>query len=92
MKHYKDLDNNIYAYELDGSQDHIIPTHFIQITDAQAKEILNEKDKKNQPVLTYADKRKLEYPPIDKQLDTLYHGGYDVWKASIKRIKDKYPK
>ena len=26
------------------------------------------------------------------QLDDLYHNGIDGWKASIKVIKDKYPK
>ena len=33
-----------------------------------------------------------EYPSIQDQLDILYHGGYDAWKAVIQAIKDKYPK
>jgi len=32
------------------------------------------------------------YPSIVDQLDTLYHGGYDAWKASIDAVKNKYPK
>ena len=36
--------------------------------------------------------RKLEYPPIEDQLDKIYHSGVDAWKADIKVIKDKYPK
>jgi hypothetical protein len=44
------------------------------------------------PVITYATKRQSEYPPVAEQLDTLYHGGYDAWKAEIQAIKDKYPK
>jgi hypothetical protein len=36
--------------------------------------------------------RRNEYPSIEKQLDTLYHGGYDAWKAEITAIKNKYPK
>jgi hypothetical protein len=40
----------------------------------------------------YIAKRRAEYPPITEQLDTLYHGGYDAWKAEIQAIKDKYPK
>lgn len=36
--------------------------------------------------------RSLEYPTIQEQLDTLYHGGLAEWKASIKAVKDKYPK
>lgn len=32
------------------------------------------------------------YPSIADQLDTLYHGGYDAWKAQVKAIKDQFPK
>ena len=32
------------------------------------------------------------YPPIVDQLDDLYHNGIDGWKATIKAVKDKYPK
>jgi hypothetical protein len=40
----------------------------------------------------YKDLRRAEYPSIPDQLDTLYHGGYDAWKATIQAVKDKYPK
>lgn len=40
----------------------------------------------------YKYQRAAEYPSIADQLDTLYHGGYDAWKAQVKAIKDKYPK
>ena len=40
----------------------------------------------------YKDLRQAEYPSIADQLDTLYHGGLDAWKAQIKTVKDKYPK
>ena len=36
--------------------------------------------------------RYLEYPPLQEQLDKIYHSGVDAWKADIKAIKDKYPK
>lgn len=36
--------------------------------------------------------RRNEYPSIPDQLDDIYHNGIDGWKASIKLIKDKYPK
>lgn len=40
MKHYKDPANNdLYAYESDGSQDEWIKPGLIQITDAEADEI-----------------------------------------------------
>ena len=40
----------------------------------------------------YITQRQQAYPSIVDQLDTLYHGGYDAWKASIQAIKDTYPK
>ena len=40
----------------------------------------------------YQQQRAAEYPSIADQLDTLYHGGYDAWRASIQAVKDKYPK
>ena len=36
--------------------------------------------------------RAAEYPPLEEQLDKIYHSGVDAWKADIKAIKDKYPK
>lgn len=41
---------------------------------------------------TYKYLRASEYPSIKTQLDTLFHEGYDGWKATIQAVKDKYPK
>ena len=43
-------------------------------------------------VTTYTEARAAEYPPLEEQLDKIYHSGIDAWKADIKVIKDKYPK
>ena len=40
----------------------------------------------------YQRNRAAEYPSFADQFDTLYHGGYDAWKAQIDAIKLKYPK
>jgi hypothetical protein len=40
----------------------------------------------------YKYKRAAEYPSFADQFDTLYHGGYDAWKATIDSVKAKYPK
>ena len=45
-----------------------------------------------QQVDTYVERRQKEYPSIVDQLDDIYHNGIDGWKATIKVIKDKYPK
>ncbi len=41
---------------------------------------------------SYKSQRRAEYPKIQDQLDDIYHNGIDGWKATIKAIKDKYPK
>ena len=40
----------------------------------------------------YKEKRVKEYPDFASQLDDIFHNGIDGWKATIKNIKDKYPK
>jgi len=40
----------------------------------------------------YKEKRSAEYPPIEDQLDDIYHNGVAGWKTTIKAVKDKYPK
>jgi hypothetical protein len=55
MKTYKNLNNDLYAYEEDGSQDHLIPNEFILITEDEANAIRAEKQAKfevENPVVT----------------------------------------
>jgi hypothetical protein len=40
----------------------------------------------------YIYKRAEEYPELVDQLDMIFHGGVEEWKAQIQAIKDKYPK
>ena len=48
--------------------------------------------KYQEEVNVYQEKRKLEYPDLEDQLDKIYHTSLTAWKADIKAIKDKYPK
>ena len=41
---------------------------------------------------SYRSKRRAEYPRFEEQFDQIYNEGIDAWKATIKAIKDKYPK
>jgi len=41
---------------------------------------------------SYKSQRRAEFPSVESQLDDIYHNGIDAWKATIKAIKDKYPK
>lgn len=47
--------------------------------------------KVNVPV-DYQDRRKIEYPKIEDQLDMIFHNGIDAWRDQISKIKAKYPK
>jgi hypothetical protein len=94
MKHYLSPDNKVFAYEADGSQDHLIPDNYTPITN-------NEVQTRNQQIqqaafnaLTYAEKRKTDYPAIGDQLDALYHAGVfpAEMAALLRAVKDKYPK
>lgn len=41
MKYFKNENNQVFAFESDGSQDDFIPSNLIAITDAEADEIRN---------------------------------------------------
>ncbi len=40
----------------------------------------------------YKAQRAAAYPSIPDQLDLLYHGGMDAWKAAITAVKEEFPK
>ena len=42
--------------------------------------------------ISYVDARVAEYPPLQEQLDQIYHSGIEAWRTDITKIKDKYPK
>ncbi len=94
MKLYKDNNNNIYAYEADGSQDHLI-NNKISITQTEANVIQKEKEAQKFALLNYKEKRQQAYKPLAEQLDMQYHDsqdGTETWLNHIKEVKAKYPK
>jgi hypothetical protein len=94
MKHYLSPDNKVFAYEADGSQDHIIPSDYTPITNDEAQTRSQQVQQAAFSALTYAQKRKGEYPAIGDQLDALYHAGMfpAEMAALLRAVKDKYPK
>ena len=58
------------------------------------KDLEDEADRLHQVWLNnqYQRDRAKAYPSFAEQFDTLYHGGYDAWKASVDEVKNKYPK
>jgi len=94
MKHYKDTQNNIYAYELDGSQDHLILPEYVSISEEEVQEIAKQKQQAAFEALSYGEKRQSEYPSIGDQLDALWKGGQAATNmlALVQAVKAKYPK
>ena len=103
MKHYLNIETNeVFAYELDGSQDHLIPIDFKLLTDSELlnfrqkqQEDLNNQSHESFNILSYTEKRMLKYPSIEDQLDMLFWDKINnttTWIDSIKEIKNKYPK
>jgi len=84
---YKDLENNLHF--LDSTEfEHLLPAGCVQITDEEAETIRLSKV----VPFTYKDLRAAAYPSIVDQLDTIFHGGLDAWKAEIQAVKTQFPK
>lgn len=91
MKLFKDAENNVFAYEEDGSQDDLIGGK-TPITQAEATAINAAKQQAAFDGLGYREKRAMNYPSFGDQMDMIFHNGLDYWKQQIQLVKDKYPK
>jgi hypothetical protein len=93
MKFYRDHKNEIYAYEEDGSQDHLIGDK-IAVTEQEANSILSVRQAQQFESLSYVEKRRAAYPTIGEQLDALYHAGVfpPDMAERIRAVKQRYPK
>ena len=94
MKHYISPDNQLFAFESDGSQDHLIPSSYVFVDDDKAQTHRETQQSVEFESMSYAEKRRAEYPSIYEQLDALYHAGVfpEELANKIKAIKEKYPK
>lgn len=85
--HYKDSQNTLYWLEASEDPVRWLPEGCIAISNEEA-EALRPKP----PEPTYQQLRAAAYPSIHDQLDLLYHGGMDAWKAAITAVKEEFPK
>ena len=86
---YSILRNSDNTQFLKDSGDNIDYIQFLQDVKEQGISIVEGPDITTE---SYATLRQKEYPPIEDQLDKIYHSTLTAWKADIKAIKDKYPK
>lgn len=76
-----------------------VPNHYVAEVDGVEMRIATRPNQDPKEVLasmfnqkmTYIEKRLQEYPPIQEQLDMIYHD-IDAWREKIAFIKAKYPK
>lgn len=94
MKLFVDNDNKIWAYESDGSQDHLIGDK-TAITEQQAELIRNRLKQERFDALSYSEKRRSEYPPLSDYVDAVVKGDQaqiDAYVQACLAVKAKYPK
>ena len=88
--YYKSLDNSVHSLD-SADYEHLLPSGSVQITDEEAAQIVAA----SAPVLTYAQKRVAEYPPMTDYLDGIAKGDtaqVDAYIATCLAVKTKYPK
>ena len=72
MKLYKSPDNKVYAFEADGSQDHLIWKNFVAITQEEADVIIKaEQDRLQQEWLAKQPSKAEQIAQLQAQIDAL---------------------
>jgi hypothetical protein len=88
--YYKAPNNSLHVLD-SADYEHLLPSGSVQITDAEAAQIVAA----SAPVLTYAQKRISEYPPMTDYLDGIVKGDtaqVNTYIAACLAVKAKYPK
>ena len=88
--YYKSPNNSVHFLD-SADYEHLLPVGSVQITDEEAEAIRAA----NAPVLTYAQKRAAEYPPMTDYLDGIVKGDtaqVNAYIAACLAVKALYPK
>ncbi len=80
---FKDNNDGYYQFDWDGVSELPDWTKVLTQVDVVAPTVTPP---------TYQELRRAAYPSIPDQLDLLYHGGIDAWKATITAVKEEFPK
>ena len=96
MKHYLDkITNEIFAYELDGSQDSLIKEGLTLINDTELATALEQNEQTRVNALTYTERRFEAYPSLAEQADMAYwdrQNNTTTLDDAISAVKAKFPK
>ena len=72
MKYYKSPKNEVYAYELDGSQDYLIPDGFVAINNEEANAICEaQAQARYQEWLATQPTKEEQIAKLQEQIDAL---------------------
>lgn len=94
MPHYKDTNNGLHWIDSEEHESYL-PAGSVKITDAEAATIRTAAQQAALDAMTYADKRRGEYPPMTDYLDGVVKGDQaqiDAYIAACQAVKAKYPK
>jgi hypothetical protein len=95
MKHYKDSQGNVYAYEADGSQDHLIKPELIPIQASEVEPLILAKQQAMFDAQDYYRKRINSYPEVGEFVDAWVKGdgnALEEYRRKCLEVKAKYPK
>lgn len=94
MKHFKDSNNRVFAYNSDGSQDHLIGNK-TPITTEEAAELATAVQQQHWDSEDYYRKRLYSYPPLGDFVDAWVKGddsALEEYRQKCLEVKAKYPK
>ena len=102
MKHYKAPNGDLYAYEIDGSQDHLIPDDFVLLSDTEyimeLAAFQERYDAEQQAIqLTPEQVRQRRASAYAVEADPLFfkaqrgEATIEEWEDKIAEIRTRYP-
>lgn len=95
MKHYKDSQNNVYGYAIDGSQDQLIKPGLTPIEDHEIEPLIDAKQQAEFEKNDYYRKRLYSYPELGEFVDAWVKGddlALEEYRQKCLEVKSKYPK
>ena len=95
MKLFKNSAGARWAFEDDGSQDHLITMDMMPISEEEAQEIESQRQLETFNRMSYAAKREAAYPPITDYLDGVVKGDQGQiakYIADCLAVKANFPK
>jgi hypothetical protein len=94
MPYYKAPNNSLHFLD-SVEHKHLLPSEFVEITDAEATAIRASEQASIEASKTYVQKRVAEYPPITDYLDGIVKADQAQiakYIADCQAVKAKYPK